>query len=859
MPSPFGARPLTHQLFCLVLLLGVLPSAVAAQLPRAVPNDHRASAGHMVDGVLEVSLEAVVAEWRPRGESGPVLESLTFAESGKPPSAPGPMIRVAAGTPIRVTVRNTLDLPIRLGGLGDRGATPAPDAPRGFPPFLRATSVVIAPNETRQIRFTPTTPVTSFYTARIEPRDPAQRERAAFDGAFIVDPADRPPPRDERVMLVSTSGAEGGSPSFKFFVNGLSWPYTERLEYTVGDTVRWRVIVTSASVTHPMHLHGFYYNVEARGDGAADTVYAEADRERVVTDRMVGRSSLRLSWVPSEPGNWLFHCHLIRHMGEAQRFNIERAAPEASGSRPGEPEADHEHPEHVMAGLIMGISVRPRTGTDHREPAPARRIDLWTGTREGVFGDAPELGFVIQNGAVPASDSTLVPGGTLHLHEGEPTRIVVHNRLHFPLSLHWHGLEVRSEYDGVGGWSGDPVSPRPAITPGDSMAVLITPPRAGTFMYHTHGEPGYELAQGLYGGFLVLRPGEVRDPVRDRLFMLGSRGAKINSPPSINGSEQAPTEHFTPGEPVRLRFGHISPDDLKRVRLLRDGQEVEWRLIAKDGADLPSHRQVSAPARFVIGVGETRDVEWTPTKPGLYVLEVRTAYYPEYGGAQIQRVAFAVGAVPEAAITAAVVGTDLPVVALDEATLRSYAGTYRARADATSSLRFYMARGLLYSDERAAGDTVPNVRYMVPLGEDVFAFARFQDGAIVAVDAARRARFVRTSAGVTAVELSGTAEGSTRFERAVVVLSSGDRDRVVGSWSLPDGQASFRVEAEGDGLVLVTPDAVRHPLEPESNTRFAAPSLGPRVSLQVVLDGERVSAIDVRLPGAAPFRLLRAR
>jgi manganese oxidase len=103
------------------------------------------------------------------------------------------------------------------------------------------------------------------------------------------------------------------------------------------------------------------------------------------------------------------------------------------------------------------------------------------------------------------------PGSPIVLTRGEPTEIVVLNRADVPLGVHWHGLELESWADGVPGWSGMPGRVSPAIQPGDSFAVRMTPPRAGTFMYHVHSEPGHQLAQGLYGPFLVLEPGERRD------------------------------------------------------------------------------------------------------------------------------------------------------------------------------------------------------------------------------------------------------------------------------------------------------------------------------------------------------------
>ena len=47
-------------------------------------------------------------------------------------------------------------------------------------------------------------------------------------------------------------------------INGLSWPHTERLTYTQGDSVHWRV-VNFTEIDHPMHLHGFYFRLDVEG------------------------------------------------------------------------------------------------------------------------------------------------------------------------------------------------------------------------------------------------------------------------------------------------------------------------------------------------------------------------------------------------------------------------------------------------------------------------------------------------------------------------------------------------------------------------------------------------------------------
>jgi manganese oxidase len=614
---------------------------VMGELPLAEPNDHRTSAGRIVDGELRIELEVVLAEWRPRGAEGPVVVTPAFAEVGGPPQVPGPLIRADAGTSVRVTVRNTLERTVEVRGL-DRGPIDVttierpPDAPPPAmaPWFLFTEALVVPAGEVGEARFTPESELTSIYFGRSEPAEdgpsvpgwvPAGFTDGALEGAFLggllVDPPGGEPDPEERFFLVTQWASvdePGADVTFKMFMNGLSWPFTERLEHAVGDTVRWRLF-NATIADHPMHLHGFYFSVKGTGDGDRDEILEPGARRTGVTERLPIMSSLRVAWVPEEPGNWLFHCHLVRHMNPRQRFALEGEVPDVA----------HDHDMHHMAGMILGITVRPLPDWVDDLPEAARRIDLWTGARAGAYGDHPELGFVLQEGArPPPPDSTRVPGSPLVLHRGEPTEIVVHNRLEEPLSVHWHGLELQSLFDGVGHWSGFPGAVRPPILPGESASVLIVPHRAGTFMYHVHGETGHELAQGLYGPFLVLEPGETWDPERDRVYLLGARGAEIDAPPVVNGDENPPPERFETAETYRLRLLHISPDESKRVRLLRDGEPVRWRPVAKDGADLPPDLRQPAPAEISIDVGETWDFEWEPSAPGPYELEVQTVFYP---------------------------------------------------------------------------------------------------------------------------------------------------------------------------------------------------------------------------------------
>jgi manganese oxidase len=121
-----------------------------------------------------------------------------------------------------------------------------------------------------------------------------------------VDPRDAPPEPD-RVLLIGLWNS-GNNPLLvapgtagRIVINGRSWPHTERLAYRVGDTVRMRVINAGALV-HPMHLHGFYFNVDSRGDEGADTVFArDSSPHMVVTERLGPGRTFALTWKPTRP------------------------------------------------------------------------------------------------------------------------------------------------------------------------------------------------------------------------------------------------------------------------------------------------------------------------------------------------------------------------------------------------------------------------------------------------------------------------------------------------------------------------------------------------------------------------------
>jgi len=198
----------------------------------------------------------------------------------------------------------------------------------------------------------------------------------------------------------------------------------------------------------------------------------------------------------------------------------------------------------------------------------------------------------------------------------------VKNNMDEPTGVHWHGLEIESYYDGVPFWDGTTQHTTPFIAPGSSFVAYMKPPRAGTFIYHTHWNDVRQLIGGMYGALLVFEPGQEYVPATDKVFVLGRGGInEMHDPLVLNGSPQPGLMVLLPGQNYRFRFVNMTPNDsLVGISLTTEGHPGKWRALAKDGADLPTQRAIVLDALQTISVGETYDFEFAPKEPGDYEL-----------------------------------------------------------------------------------------------------------------------------------------------------------------------------------------------------------------------------------------------
>ena len=604
--------------------LVVLVSGRPASTPTITWHDNIVPGGRMVAGDLTLDLEIARGNWYPNGADRAGTSALAFAERGHGPTTPGPLVRVRRGTRIEVSITNTSADSIAVHGLGSR------QGPAVF------DSLLVLPGATVTTSFVAGVEGTFFYWGA-RPGTPL-RDRALDDallsGAFIVDPAQGPVPKDRILMvdvleevLPSDSGPDTNPGTLA--INGRPWPLTERMQASVGDSIRWRVINTSPR-SHPMHLHGFYFRVDAAGDWQADTIFDPRQRRMAVTEDMQPGSTLDLVWSPDRPGGWLFHCHLSFHAMMNPPLGDEWKGVDAfikmAFLDPGTTDAAH-HIENHMGGLMLVTNVVPRAG----EAYPLRRPVARTIRLEVVATAEPDIARRRYGYRLAGGRATAEPGAApvLVLQKDEPTDVVIINTTREPTTIHWHGIEIDSYSDGVVGVGGYAHMPTPPIMPADSFVARITAPRSGSFMYHTHVSDIRQQGAGLAGAIVVVDDRQAYDHTHERIYLAQRDIAPGQATPqtraTINRRATSPPDTVRAGEEYRLRFMNLTLGNPGfNFSFTSDrGPWAEWRMAAKDGFDLPPWQQVRAPERLRVSIGETVDVLWTPVANGSGWLELR--------------------------------------------------------------------------------------------------------------------------------------------------------------------------------------------------------------------------------------------
>ncbi len=236
-----------------------------------------------------------------------------------------------------------------------------------------------------------------------------------------------------------------------------------------------------------------------------------------------------------------------------------------------------------------------------------------------------------------------LPGEAIRVHEGERVRVILRNDLPEPTTIHWHGVDVPANMDGV------PDVSQPAVQPGETFVYEFEARPAGTRWYHTHFNSARQMDLGLSAP-IIIEPATA-EAFPDREFtlllddwvtaadrssggkgmlgdgmmdggmmgdMMGSDGPAYDTF-TINGKAFPATEPLkvNPGERIRLRLINASNEQTFVIRLAGHRLQVTHT----DGNPLQSPVAVDA---IPIAPAERYDVTFVAENPGrwpLYALD----------------------------------------------------------------------------------------------------------------------------------------------------------------------------------------------------------------------------------------------
>jgi manganese oxidase len=197
-----------------------------------------------------------------------------------------------------------------------------------------------------------------------------------------------------------------------------------------------------------------------------------------------------------------------------------------------------------------------------------------------------------------------IPGPQIRVREGDRIRINLKNELPESTGMHFHGVEVPNDQDGV------PFLTQPPIKPGEMYKYEFTVPNSGSHMYHSHHNAAKQVGLGLLGAFIVepKSKGQYDTLPVDYVMILndGAHGYTLNG------------KSFPATEPIVAKLGQKI-----RIRYMNEGMMIHpmhlhgihQTVIAKDGWDLPMPFKCDT---LNIAPGERWDVIVNCNNPGTW-------------------------------------------------------------------------------------------------------------------------------------------------------------------------------------------------------------------------------------------------
>ncbi|NNF64366.1 MAG: multicopper oxidase domain-containing protein [Acidimicrobiia bacterium] len=196
------------------------------------------------------------------------------------------------------------------------------------------------------------------------------------------------------------------------------------------------------------------------------------------------------------------------------------------------------------------------------------------------------------------------PGPAIHANVGDTVRVHLTNLLPEGTSIHFHGLDVPNNQDGVPGIT------QPMIEPGQAWTYEFVVDEPGTTMYHTHANTMAQLGKGLVGPLIVHDPADAYD--NEYVMVLH----EIDGFFTING-------HSFPDTLNDDTFIQMETGEDILVRFINAGQQHhpmhlhghQFEVVSLDGNPLPAPYEANT---VDIAPGQTVDVVVRGDNPGTW-------------------------------------------------------------------------------------------------------------------------------------------------------------------------------------------------------------------------------------------------
>ena len=256
----------------------------------------------------------------------------------------------------------------------------------------------------------------------------------------------------------------------------------------------------------------------------------------------------------------------------------------------------------AAGGILLGLPSLARPGWARQElttttgAAPMLRgteFDLVIAETAVNYTGSPRLATTV-NGSIPAP--------VLRWREGDVVTIRVTNRLSVPSSIHWHGIILPYQMDGVPGVSFK------GIAPGETFTYRFKVQQAGTYWYHSHS--AFQEQTGLYGA-IIIEPRGGEGIRADRDFVVQLSDWTDEDPMAVFAKLKKQSDYYNFNEPTVVDFFRDVSEHGSAAAMDKRRMWNQMRMSPTDLAD------VSAYTYTYLMNGTTPAGNWTGLfKPG---------------------------------------------------------------------------------------------------------------------------------------------------------------------------------------------------------------------------------------------------